>query len=209
MNRKIWMIVLMVALTAACEKSEPAYDTSPLYPEIEAIRTPSISAVKTFTKEGVNHYSLPMYRFLPETNRWSNNILSNFPVVPPDDPAVIGFVNNNVEDSGVALFDMVRIYTPELGGTNIKEAKINAPRVLRFYPSTEGSKSGIVEVIKQDVELRRNNGTKFKIGISGQGTYSEDTKVIDLEVVFDEKALVEGQKRTVKYKLSRDPISLN
>ena len=86
--------------------------------------------------------------------------------------------------------------------------KINADKVLQFFPDFDGAKTGIVKVVAQDITLTRSNLTSFKIGISGSGTYNENTKLIDLEVKFNESA-IGGTSQTFNYKMSPVALTLN
>mgnify|MGYP006206726113 CR=1 FL=1 len=103
---------------------------------------------------------------------------------------------------------MVRLYASETGTTNIKAVKINAEKVLQFFPDYEGAKTGIVKVKTQDVTLKKSTaGQTITIGISGSGTYDETSKVIDLKVTFNETA-IGGTSRTFQYKLSPTALTL-
>lgn len=203
--KKIILFVLLSLSLLACKKEEPA-PKSDLYPD-QPLTTPSSSAIATF-HQAVSFYQMFVYRFDPLTAKWTTRIASHFSTIPTNDPTVIGFTNPYVADSGVPLFDMVRLYASETGTTNIKTVKINAEKVLQFFPDFEGAKTGIVKVLNQDVVLTRSNLSTFKIGISGSGTYDENAKLIDLEVKFDETA-IGGTSQTFKYKLSPVALTLN
>ena len=140
-------------------------------------------------------------------NKWQS-IGAHFSTVPGDDYAVLGFTNPYVDDSGVALFNMVRLYSSEIGSTNVKTAKINAPKVLEFIPASAGATEGTVNVIPQDVTITRADGTTFNIGISGEGTYNLETRLIDLVVDFDESAIGGPAKVSRTYKISYDRLTL-
>lgn len=203
--KNLFIILIALVLFAGCKKDEPAAKAD-LYPD-QPVSTPSSSAIGTF-HQNVTFYQPFVYRFDPTTDRWTARILSHFSSVPASDPTALGFTNAQVSDSGVALFDMVRLYAAETGTTNIRTVKINAEKVLQFFPDFDGAKTGIVKVVDQDITLTRSNATTFKIGISGGGTYNEVTRIIDLEVRFNETA-IGGTSQTIKYKISPVALTLN
>jgi hypothetical protein len=197
----------------ACKKDKPLTKDD-LYPETP-LATASSSAIQAFYKADP-FYELYIYRFDPETNKWTNRIRSHFPTVPTSDPTALGFTNPYVTDSGIALFDMVKIYTPQIGTNNIKTAKINADKVFKFFPDFEGAKTGIVKVVDQDIVITKSTTSTFepgnptfKIGISGSGTYDERTKIFNIEVVFNETAIGGPSAVSRKYIMSVDAQTLN
>lgn len=203
--KKLFTFFIAALLLAACKKDEPAAKAD-LYPD-QPVSTPSTSAIATF-HQAVSFYQMFVYRFDTSTSKWTARIGGHFSTIPASDPTAIGFTNPYVVDSGVPLFDMVRLYGTETATTNIKTVKINADKVLQFFPDFIGAKTGIVKVVTQDIILTRANLTTFKIGISGSGSYDENTKVIDLEVKFNETAIA-GTSQTFKYKLSPVALFLN
>lgn len=203
--KNLFAILIALFLFAGCKKDEPAAKVD-LYPD-QPLSTPSTSAIATF-HQPTSFYQMFVYRFDPTLDRWGARIGSHFSTIPASDPTAIGFTNPYVADSGVPLFDMVRIYGAETATTNIKTVKINADKVLQFFPDFIGAKTGIVKVVTQDIILTRANLTTFKIGISGSGSYDENTKVIDLEVKFNETA-IGGTSQTFKYKMSPVALFLN
>nr|WP_039450070.1 hypothetical protein [Pedobacter glucosidilyticus] len=213
MNKILMLLVFIATLAAGCREDEPPFKED-LYPE-EPLSTPSSSVIQVFYAN-VGFYELFVYRFDPETNRWTNRIRSHFPTVPSDDPTAIGFTNPYVTNSGVSLFDMPRLYQTQVGTLNINTAKINVEKVLRFFPDFEGAKTGIVKVIEQDVVISKTAAAAtssgqptFKIGISGGGTYDERTKIINLEVIFNETAIGGPADVKRKYTMSVEAQILN
>lgn len=193
------LAAIALILVTSCKKSnEDVVEEKPA--------VASASPLATF-QSSVAYYQMFVYMYDDATATWSRRIGSHFSTVEPNSTA-LGFTNAGVADSGVNLFGMVTLYTTQLGSNNIKNAKINAAKVLEFYPSAEGSKTGIVKVISQDVVLTVTAGGTFKIGISGEGTYDENTKVIDLNVNFNETAINGPAKVTRKYKLSVAALTL-
>lgn len=204
--KTLFAFLVSIILFTACKKEQPAAKED-LYPDLP-LEAPSSSAINTFYKN-TSFYELYVYRYDPSTEKWTNRIRGHYPTVPADDPSYIGFTNPYVVDSGVSMFDMVRLYTTEIGGSNIKTAAINAEKVLQFFPDYEGAKTGIVKIRTQDVVITKVGGAgTFTIGISGGGTYDESTQLIDLKVTFDETA-IGGPGQTVLYKFSVTALSLN
>lgn len=203
--KNLFAILIALFLFAGCKKDEPAAKAD-LYPD-QPLSTPSTSAIGTF-HQSTSFYQMFVYRLDPIENKWGTRIASHFSTIPASDPTAIGFTNPYVADSGVPLFDMVRLYSTETGTTNIRTVKINAEKVLQFFPDFDGAKTGIVKVVNQDITLTRSNATTFKIGISGSGTYDENTKIIDLTVKFDETTIGKTSQ-TFKYKLSPVALTLN
>ncbi|PWS26319.1 hypothetical protein DHW03_16170 [Pedobacter yonginense] len=202
--KKIFIILTAILMAAGCKKDQPE-DKTDLYPDQPAT-VPSSSAMATF-QSNTSFYQMFVYRFDPVANAWTNRIASHFSTISSTDPSFLGFTNPYVADSGVPLFDMVRLYSTQTGTTNIKTVKINADQVLQFFPDYIGSKTGVVKVKPQDITLTKADASTFKIGITGSGTYSEITKVIDLSITFNE-ASIGATTRTFAYKLSPTALSL-
>ena len=201
MNIKNLLSVAAIALilTTSCKKSDVDVVE-------EKAEVASASPLATFQSSAA-YYQLFVYRYDDVTATWTRRIASHFSTIAPDSTA-LGFTNAGVADSGVNLFGMVTLYTDALGTNNIKEAKINVPRLLQFYPSATVSKTGVVKIISQDVVLTVAKGGSFKIGLSGEGTYDETTKVIDLTVNFNETAIGGKAQVVRKYKLSVNALTL-
>lgn len=164
------------------------------------------SPVRTWHKDEAYHQP-SVYFDNKETGKWQL-VGGHFSVAAEDDAAVMGFANNYVAESGVPLFNMVRLYSSEIGSTNIKTARINVDKVLEFIPAAAGSKRGVVKVIPQDVTITRSNESTFKIGISGEGTYDEESGLIDLVVDFNETAIGGPAKVSHTYKMSNVRLTL-
>ena len=198
--------------TSACSDSEsnPEPETIPVVEEKPTETAASASAIETFHKSDA-YYQLYVYRYDSTTVKWTSRIASHFSTVQKNEPTYLGFSNPYVVESGVNLFGMVTLYQEALGSNNIKEVRINVDKVFQFFPSVTGSKKGIVKVIAQNVVMRRKDGNpdSISIGISGEGTYDEETKVIDVVVYFNETSI--GGKASVgrRYKLSVDALTLN
>lgn len=200
----IFSILLGLVVLTGCKKDEPEAK-SDLYPA-EPVNTASPSAINTF-HQSIAFYQMFVYRFDPANNAWGARIAGHFSTISGTDPTYLGFTNPNVADSGVPMFDMVRLYSTQTGTTNIKNVKINVDQVLQFFPDYDGAKTGIVKVKTQDVVLTKSDASTFKIGLSGNGTYDENAKVIDLTITFNETA-IGGTARTFKYKLSPTALTL-
>lgn len=202
MLRLLPFFIAGVLMLNSCSKDNKAVE-----PEPEEVAGSS-EVVNVFHKPE-QYYQMYVYRYDSTATKWTSRIASHFSTIPSDDPTFIGFTNPNVVDSGVNLFGMVTFYTSEIGTNNIKTAKINVEKVLQFFPETVGATKGKVKVLAQDVTISRKEGSPFKIGISGEGTFNTETKVIDLIVNFNETAIGGKAKVTHKYKLSVNPLTLN
>lgn len=203
--KKLLMLFVLTALLTACKKDEPVAKED-LYPA-QPVSVPSSTAIAVF-HQPTSFYQMFVYRYDADNKTWSNRIASHFSTISATDPSFLGFTNPYVQDSGVAMFDMVRLYSAYTGTTNIKTVAINADQVLQFFPDFEGSKTGVVKVKTQDVILNKSGGGTIVIGISGNGVYDENTKVMDLNITFNEAA-IGGTTRTIKYKLSPTALTLN
>jgi hypothetical protein len=203
--KKLLMLFVLTALFTACKKDEPLAKED-LYPA-EPVSVPSSSAIAVF-HQPTSFYQMYVYRYDADSKTWSSRIASHFSTVSVTDPSFLGFTNPYVADSGVAMFDMVRLYSTYTGTTNIKTVAINADQVLQFFSDFEGAKTGIVKVKQQDVILKKSAGGTITIGMSGNGVYDENTKVMDLNITFNEAA-IGGTARTIKYKLSPTALTLN
>lgn len=201
------LIIIFISLIcfSSCKKDEPAAKAD-LYPT-QPVATASSSAIAVF-HQPIAFYQMYVYREDPATGLWGSRIAGHFSTISTADPSFIGFTNPNVVDSGVPLFDMVRLYSTYTGTTNIKVVGINADQVLQFFPDYDGAKTGLVKVKTQDVILRKSiAGQTITIGMSGSGTYDENAKLIDLKITFNETA-IGGTSRTFKYKLSPTALTL-
>lgn len=99
---------------------------------------------------------------------------------------VIGLYNSEPERSTNAL-NMHRLYSEY--NVSSGSANIRIEEFIRLIPESEGALEGTVEVIPQMVNIRRTESSglpPFNIGISGSGTYSEETGSIEVLIYFDE-----------------------
>lgn len=207
MKKLSFILLLSLFSIISCKKDAPPTKED-LYPE-NPVSTPSSTAISVFHKPDP-FYQMWVYRFDTQTNKWTNRIGSHFSTISTTDNSYVGFTNPYVSESGTSMFDMVRLYTNTTGSTNIKTVRINADQVLQFFPDFINAPTGIVKVKTQDVVLTKTGGVEtFKIGISGQGTYDERTKVINLEVVFNETAIGGQSAVKRKYILSSIEQTLN
>ena len=201
------LIIIFISLItfSGCKKDEPA-EKADLYPH-QPVATASSSAIAVF-HQPIAFYQMFVYRYEPSTGLWGRRIGSHFSHISVTDPNYLGFSNFTAPDSGVALFDMVALYSAYTGTSTIKTVGINVDQVLQFFPDYEGAKTGIVKVKTQDVVLRKSTaGQTITIGMSGGGTYDETSKVMDLKITFNEAA-IGGTTRTFAYKLSPTALTL-
>ncbi|GGH60309.1 hypothetical protein HNQ91_000819 [Filimonas zeae] len=153
------------------------------------------------------YYAPNFYYYTDSTSKWTS-IPGHYAVLDENDAAVIGFVNNYVQGSGVGFFNMHRIYGAEVGIINIRTAKISVPRALELIPDAAGARKGTVRVIPQQVNVTRRDSTVFQIGISGTGAYDLDTKAMDIEMNFDDTKINGAAVNKYKYKMSVDKLTL-
>jgi hypothetical protein len=204
--KKVFAIFLVISvLFTSCKKEEPLKKDD-LYPE-QPLGTPSSATIAVFQKPDP-FYQLYVYRFDPDLNKWGNRIGGHFSTISTSDNTFIGFTNPYVTESGVAMFDMVKLYGDVIGSTNIKTARINADQVLQFFADFDGAKTGIVKVKTQDITVTKRDDTTFIVGLSGNGTYDERTKVIDLKINFN-NSKINLPNTSFNYKLSVDVLILN
>ncbi|MEL7159938.1 MAG: hypothetical protein AAFN92_04210 [Bacteroidota bacterium] len=114
-------------------------------------------------------------------------------------PNVLGMYNTSPGRSTNAL-NLHRIYADYDVGTG--SANIRIPELFRLIPAGEGATSGRVEVIEQRITITRTNSSglpPFEVGLSGSGTYDEDTGIILVDVYFDETALGNGDAILRRY----------
>lgn len=205
-NKLIPFAFVALFFATACSDSES--NPTPVVEEKPA--EASAKVIETFHKSDA-YYQLNVYRYDSTASKWTAKIGSHFSTIPQNEPSYLGFTNPYVKESGVNLFGMTTIYADTLGTSNIKEARINAEKVLQFFPDATAAKKGTVKVVGQNIVMTKKSGNPatISIGISGQGTYDEETKVIDLTVYFNETSI--GGKSSVarKYKLSVDALTLN
>lgn len=185
------MIVFLMTVFAACKKrfAEPTY-------------APNATAVRIWYKAD------PFYQpnseiYIDSTAIWRT--FRAFPLVYDNDPNKYGFGNPYVPGKGSNALYMTSIYGRLPGGLTSDSGyyNITIPKCFEFFPDAEGSKTGVVKVIPQKVRLYRLDKTFFEIGISGTGSYSEVSKIFEVEVVFDESSI--GGAKEVKRKYRFKP----
>jgi len=118
----------------------------------------------------------------------------------PIKPNVVGLYNTDSTRS-TNIFNMHRIYADQ--DVQSASARLRMEEALLFIPYDENNpREGTVKVIEQNIRVHRKSSTNlppfFYIGIKGEGTYSEITETIDLEVVFDESD-IGGETEVVYY----------
>lgn len=113
---------------------------------------------------------------------------------------IIGLYNNDTTRS-TNIFNMHRIYADQ--DVQSASARLRMEQALEFIPASENNaREGTVKVIEQNIRVHRKSSTNlppfFYIGIKGEGTYSEITETIELEVIFDESD-IGGEDEVVYY----------
>ncbi len=114
---------------------------------------------------------------------------------------VIGLYNTEQGNSTNAL-NMHRLYADYEVSTG--SANIRITEFVRLTPSAVGSTTGTAEVIPQRVTITRRAASglpPFTVGISGSGTYNENTGVISLDIYFDETEIGGEPNKLRRYSL--------
>lgn len=105
------------------------------------------------------------------------------------EPNVIGFYNTDEGRSTNAL-NLHRIYADY--EVTSASGNIRIPELFRLTPASPGARSGTVEIIEQRIEIIRRASSglpPFMVGLSGGGTYDEDTGSLTVGIFFDESEL--------------------
>lgn len=131
----------------------------------------------------------PFYRptaevFIDSTGVWRTFL--GFSITSDAEPDKLGFANPYVPGRGTNALNMSSFYASQVLTSDSGFYNITIAKCFQFIPDAPGSKTGIVRVIQQRVPIYRRDKSKFEIGISGQGTYSEITQRFEVEVFFDE-----------------------
>ncbi len=119
---------------------------------------------------------------------------------------VIGMLNNTNPTSSTNALNMHRLYA----NFNVSSASANIriPEMIRFIPNFEGATEGTVEIIPQRVRITRMPSSAlppFEVGISGEGTYSEATGIIEAVVYFDETEIGGEENIPRRYVFEKEP----
>lgn len=188
--KKTTFLYLLSALIllAACKKrfAEPTY-------------APNATAVRIWFKSDP-FYTPTAEIFLETTQAW--RVFTAFPLVYDNDPNKYGFGNPWVPGKGSNALYMNTLYSGIPGGLTSDSGYYNVtiPKCFEFLPDTDTAKTGKVNVIPQIVRMYRRDKTFFEIPISGTGTYSELSKIFEVEVTFDETAIGGGAAVKRKYR---------
>lgn len=147
----------------------------------------------------------PFYRpaaevFIDSTGIWRSFI--GFSITSDAEPDKLGFANPYVPGRGTNALNMSSFYAAQLLTSDSGFYNITIPKCFHFIPDAPGSKTGIVKVINQRVPIYRRDKSKFEIGISGQGTYSEITQRFEVEVIFDETEIGGPAARKRQYRFA-------
>ncbi len=102
------------------------------------------------------------------------------------DPDKLGFGNVYVAGKGTNALNMTRFYASQTLTSDSGYYNITIPKCFHLIPDGPAATEGDVKVIPQTVTMYRTNKTPFYIKISGNGRYSEISKLLEVEVVFDE-----------------------
>ncbi len=118
----------------------------------------------------------------------------------PTKANIVGLYNRDSTRS-TNIFNMHRIYADQ--DVQSSSARLRMEEALLFIPADENNpREGTVKVIEQNIRVYRKSSTNlppfFYIGIKGEGTYSEISETIDLEVIFDESD-IGGESEVIYY----------
>lgn len=145
--------------------------------------------------------------YTPEAEIYIDSIatwrkFTSFPLVYDNDPNKYGFGNPYVPGKGSNALYMNSWYTRYPGGLTSDSGyyNITIPKCFEFLPDKPGAKVGVVNVIPQKIRLYRRDKTFFDIGISGKGTYDEDAKLFEVEVVFDDTEIGGSKESKRKFR---------
>jgi hypothetical protein len=182
--QKLFYLLLAAIVLVTCKKE---YDVEPTY------ANPSLAQIWA--------QNLPFYRpnatiYLESSGTWRTFI--GFTVTSDADPNKLGFANPYNAGKGTNALYMTTLYTAQNLTSDSGFYNVTIPKCLELIPNTPGAKEGTVNVIPQQVRLTRRDRTFFDIGIKGNGTYSEITKLIEIEVDFDETSI--GGPASIKRK---------
>lgn len=120
---------------------------------------------------------------------------------------VIGIYNLDSTRSTNA-FNMHRIYAEQ--DVSSASARIRIFEALKFVPYEEGANEGQVFFIPQRVKIYRKSSSTlppfFYIGMEGEGTYSEQTELIEITLIFDESEIGGPTEVVRKFLLSANEL---
>ncbi|WP_416437535.1 hypothetical protein [Phnomibacter sp. MR] len=186
MMKKTLSIVVLLLAFMACKKrfAEPTY-------------APNATAVRVWYQP-TQFYTPDAEIFLDSSNRWWR--VTAFPLVYDNDPNKYGFGNPWTPGRGSNALYMNTIYGRLPGGVTSDSGyyNITIPKAFELIPDNDTAKQGKVNVIPQLVKIFRRDKTSYNIGISGGGTYNEISKLMEVEVIFDETEV--GGSKEVKRK---------
>lgn len=184
--KKILSILVLLLAFMACKKrfADPTY-------------APNATAVRVWYQP-TQYYTPDAEIFLDSSNRWWR--VTAFPLVYDNDPNKYGFGNPWTPGRGSNALYMNTIYGRLPGGVTSDSGyyNITIPKAFELIPDNDTATQGKVNVIPQLVKIFRRDKTSFNIGISGGGTYNEQTQLMEVEVIFDETEI--GGSKEVKRK---------
>ncbi|HMO33122.1 MAG TPA: hypothetical protein PKE63_00860 [Lacibacter sp.] len=179
---------MVLLLAAACKKG---FNAKPTYA--------SRSLARIWARQE------PFYRpaaevYIDSTATWRTFI--GFSITSDAEPDKLGFANPYVAGRGTNALNMSSFYSSQLLTSDSGYYNITIPKCFHFIPDAPGSKTGKVLVIPQKVPVYRRDKSKFEIGISGEGTYSEISQRFEVEVIFDETDIGGPKERRRLYRFA-------
>lgn len=181
------VVVLVVVLLMGCKKD---FNAAPTY------ASKSLAAI--WAKQE-NFYAPQASVYIDSIATWRNFI--GFAFTSEADPDKLGFANVYNAGKGTNALYMRNFYNSQTITSDSGYYNITIPKCFQLIPNGPGATEGMVKVIEQTVTIYRTNKTPFYIKISGSGTYSEVSKLIEVEVVFDETNIggLSAVKRKYKF----------
>ncbi len=178
--------ILALVTTPGCKKN---YDAEATYAKR--------SLAQIWAKKE-NFYAPQASVYIDSIATWRNFI--GFSFTSDGDPDKLGFANIYNAGKGTNALYMRNFYAGQTLTSDSGYYNITIPKCFQLIPNASAATEGTVKVLEQTVTLYRTNKTPFYIRISGSGTYSEISKLLEVEVVFDETNIGGSPAVKRKYK---------
>jgi hypothetical protein len=181
-----WLLLVAPMVWAGCKKE---YDAEATYAKR--------SLAQIWAKKET-FYAPQASVYIDSIATWRNFI--GFSFTSEGDPDKLGFANVYNAGKGTNALYMRNWYAAQTLTSDSGYYNITIPKCFQLIPNGPDATEGTVKVIEQTVTLYRTNKTPFFIKISGSGTYNEISKLLEVEVIFDETNIGGGAAVRRKYK---------